>query len=78
MVRTRGGRERPTASVRRGDKCDEAVEAGGFPSAPSNRFVLGIPKCPSDRFVLVIYPDHIAFRLWTGEVRYLQFLVLCW
>jgi len=31
MARTRGGRERPTTSVRRGDKRDEAVEAGGFP-----------------------------------------------
>jgi len=66
MARTRGGRERPTAFVRRGDRRDEAAEAGGFPGGPS------------DRSVLVSYPDHIAFRLWTGEVRYLQFPVLCW
>ena len=66
MTRTRGGQERPTTFVRRGDRRDEAVEAGGFPGDPS------------DRSILVSYPDHIAFRLWTGEVRYLQFPVLCW
>ena len=66
MARTRGGRERPKASVRRGDRHDEAAEAGGFPGGPS------------DRSVLVSYPNHIAFRLWTGEVRYLQFPLLCW
>jgi len=59
MAKTRGGRERPTASVRRGDTHDEAVEVGGFPGGSSYPFVL------------VSYPDHIAFRLWTGEVRYL-------
>jgi len=59
MGRTRGGRERPTTSVRRGNRRDEAVEAGGFLGGPS------------DHSVLVSYPDHIAFKLWTGEVRYL-------
>jgi len=42
MARIRGGRERPTASVRRGDRRDEAAEAGGFPSGPSDRSVLGM------------------------------------
>jgi len=51
MARTRGGRERPTTSVRRGDRRDEAVEVGGFPGGLS------------DRSVLVSYLDHIAFRL---------------
>jgi len=55
MARTRGGRERPTASVRRGDKRDKAVEAGGFPGGPS------------DCSVLVSYPNYIAFRLWNGK-----------
>jgi len=65
MAKTRGGRERPTASVRRGDRRDEVVEEGGFPGGPS------------DCSVLVSYPRHIAFRLWNGEVRYLQIFVVC-
>jgi len=65
MARTREGQERPTTSVRRGDRRDEVVEAEGFPGGPS------------DCSVLVSYPDHIAFRLSNGEVRYLQIVVLC-
>jgi len=81
MARTRGGssqpeiRERPTTSVRRGDRRDGAGPAIIQNICPHDDAV-GFPGGPSDPSVLVSYADHVAYRLWVGEVKYLKFFVL--
>jgi len=37
----------------------------------------GFPGGLCDPSVLVSYVDHVACRLWAGEVKYFQFFVLC-
>jgi len=71
MVRTRGrgsqpdGQTRPTTLVRRGD-------CGTLSSAPFGGInageAVGFPWGPSDVSLLVSYIDHVALRLWQGEV----------
>jgi len=81
MARIRGGssqpkiRERPTASVRRGDRSDGAGPAI-VQNIPPHDDAVGFPGGPSDPSVLVSYVDHVAYRLWAGEVKYLKFFVL--
>jgi len=68
-ARTRGAcsqrdhRERPTASVRKGDRrvvgedvVPGVAEVGAFPGGP----IVGS--------LLLSYPDHVAYNLWQGEV----------
>jgi len=61
-------------SMRKGDQCGQVGVVGGVPPVG----VEGFPGGPSDCSVLVSYADHVAFRLWTGEVRIynLQYYVL--
>ena len=81
MARTRGdssqpeGRERPTGSVRRGDRRDGAGPAV-VQNVPPHDDAVGFPGSPSDPSVLVSYADHVAYRLWAGEVKYCKFFVL--
>jgi len=81
MASTRGGssqpeiRERPTASVRRRDRRDEAGPAI-VQNIPPHDDAVGFLGGPSDPSVLVIYANHVAYRLWAGEVKYLKFFVL--
>jgi len=84
MARTRGGssqpevRERPTASVRRGNRRDGARPTV-VQNVPSHDDAVGFLKGPFDPSVLVSYVDHVAYRLWASEVKYLKFFVLfCW
>jgi len=84
MARTREGssqpegRERLTASVRRGDRRDGAGPAI-VQNVPPHDDAVGFPGGPSDPFVLVSYADHITYRLWAGEVKYLKvFVLFCW
>jgi len=76
MARTRGGssmpegRERPTASVRRGDRRDGAGPAI-VQNVPRHDDAVGFPEGHSNPSILVSYVDHIAYRLWAGEVKYL-------
>jgi len=77
MARTRGGcsqgegRERPTTSVCKGGGDDVPVnipEAEAFPGGPI------------DGSLLLSYCDHVAYKLWEGEVSIydLQFLFEFW
>jgi len=76
MARTRGGssqpegRKRPTVSMRRGDRRDGARLAI-VQNVPPHDDAVGFPGGPSNPSVLVSYVDHIAYRLWAGEVKYL-------
>jgi len=81
IASTKGGssqpeiRERLTAFVRRRDRRDGAGPAIVQNITPHDDAVgfLGGPSNPS---VLVSYADHVAYRLWAGEVKYLKFFVL--
>jgi len=70
MARTRGvcsqgdRRERPTASVRRGDR-----RGVGKDVVPSAADVGAFPGEPIDGFQLLSYPDRVAYNLWQGEVN---------
>ena len=84
MARARGGSsqpegwERSTTSVRWGDRRDGAGPTL-VQNVPSYDDVVGFPGGPYDLSVLVSYVDHITYRLWAGEVKYLNFFVLfCW
>jgi len=69
MARTRGAcsqgdqRERPTASVQRGDR-----RAVGEDVVPGAAKVGAFPGGPIDGSLLLSYPDHVAYNLWQGEV----------
>jgi len=84
MARTKGGssqpegQERPIASVRRGDRRDGARPAVVH-NVPPYDDAVGFPRGPSDPSALVSYVDHVAYRLWAGEVKYLKsFVLFCW
>jgi len=80
MVRTRRGSsqlegwERPTTFVRWGDRHDGARAI--VQNVPPYDDAEGFPGGPFDPFVLVSYVDHVACRLWAGEVKYFQFFCI--
>jgi len=69
MARTRGAcsqgdqRERPTASVRRGDR-----RGVGKDVVPGAAEVGAFPGGPIDGSLLLSYRHHVAYNLWQGEV----------
>jgi len=69
MARTMGAssqgdrRERPTASVRRGDQ-----RGGGNDVVSSATEVGTFPEGPIDGSLLLSYSHHVAYNLWQGKV----------